>query len=217
LLDFLAQLTRPDGTIPLFGDDDGGRLVQLDGRTPEDVRSLLLTGGVVCGRPDWAWLGREDPAGALWLLGPEAGAQLDTIGAVEPTGGSRAFPDSGFYLLREGWSAHASHAVVDAGPHGVYNAAHAHADALALLLTVRGRPLFADAGTCTYPGPDRNTFRGPLVHNTVLVDGAGSGRPAAGFFQWDATGRGVVRQWIADPTFDLFVASRPASLEARRA
>src|SRR5581483_11972946 len=32
LLDHLMYITRPDGTTPLFGDDDGGRLVMLDNR-----------------------------------------------------------------------------------------------------------------------------------------------------------------------------------------
>jgi len=39
LLDHLMYITRPDGTTPLFGDDDGGRLVMLDDRLPNDFRS----------------------------------------------------------------------------------------------------------------------------------------------------------------------------------
>ena len=34
LLDHLMYLTKPDGTTPLFGDDDGGRLVKLDQSEP---------------------------------------------------------------------------------------------------------------------------------------------------------------------------------------
>ena len=34
LLDHLMYITRPDGTTPFFGDDDGGRLAMLDTRGP---------------------------------------------------------------------------------------------------------------------------------------------------------------------------------------
>jgi len=36
LLDHLMYITRPDGTTPFFGDDDGGRLVMLDHRPAND-------------------------------------------------------------------------------------------------------------------------------------------------------------------------------------
>ena len=39
LLDFLMYITRPDGKTPLFGDDDGGRLIKLDNRAANDFRS----------------------------------------------------------------------------------------------------------------------------------------------------------------------------------
>ena len=42
------------------------------------------------------------------------------------------------------------HLVFDAGPHGFLNGGHAHADALAVVLTVGGEPLLVDPGTATY-------------------------------------------------------------------
>ncbi|GLC28486.1 hypothetical protein rosag_49990 [Roseisolibacter agri] len=204
LLEFLAELTRPDGTMPLFGDDDGGRLTQLDGRLPDDLRSLLLSGAVVCSRPEWRWLGDGDEAGTLWWLGPQAASALDALPARPPAGHGRAFVPSGFFVLRDGWHATASHAVVDCGPHGVFNAGHAHADALAVVLTLRGRHLFVDAGTYTYPGPERNAFRGAAAHNTALVDGLAPSVPADGAFQWRHVGEAHATRWVDAPALGLF-------------
>ena len=50
--------------------------------------------------------------------------------------------------------------------------AHAHADALALLLDVDGQPVLVDTGTSTYaPGARRQYERSTPAHNTVQVDG----------------------------------------------
>jgi hypothetical protein len=53
LLDHLMYITRPDGTTPLFGDDDGGRLAMLDDRPANDFRGTLATGAVLLDRGDY--------------------------------------------------------------------------------------------------------------------------------------------------------------------
>src|SRR6185312_5933584 len=62
LLDHLMYITRPDGTTPLFGDDDGGRLLMLDQQAANDFRSTLATGAALFKRADYKfvseWHGR---------------------------------------------------------------------------------------------------------------------------------------------------------------
>jgi hypothetical protein len=211
LFDYLWAVTRPDGTIPLIGDDDGGKLVWLDGRPPDDVRGVLAQGA--------AWLGDARLAGAaaaggdpsaslpaaLWLLGPEAAARLDALRA-EPAEvpASRAFPDTGVYVMRAGAGPDAMHAVVDCGPHGVMNFGHAHADLLSLTASAGGRHLLVDSGTYSYPGPERNAFRGAAAHNVPLVDGQGSSEPAAGAFQWERVAHGHRIAWEAGDDYAFF-------------
>jgi hypothetical protein len=77
------------------------------------------------------------------------------------------------------------HLVFDVGPHGYLNGGHAHADALAVVLTLRGRPLLVDPGTPTYTMDRtlRDQLRSSLNHNTVTIDGSSSAVPR-GPFHW---------------------------------
>src|SRR5688500_14125950 len=56
LLDHLMYITRPDGTTPLFGDDDGGRLAMLDVRAANDFRGTLAIGAVLFDRGDYKFV-----------------------------------------------------------------------------------------------------------------------------------------------------------------
>ncbi|MEW5915134.1 MAG: heparinase II/III family protein, partial [Gemmatimonadota bacterium] len=47
LLEHMQCLTRGDGSVPLFGDEDGGRLFTFDALPIADVRSALATGAVL--------------------------------------------------------------------------------------------------------------------------------------------------------------------------
>ena len=201
LLDHLLYLTRPDGTIPLVGDDDGGRLVQLDDRPPHDVRALLATGAAVFGSAAYAYAARGDLGGMIWLLGADGVRRLDEVGAAPPPETSRAFPDGGYFVLRDGWAPDASYLLFDAGPHGMMNCGHAHADALAVEVAAGGRPVLVDAGTYAYAGAARDEFRHAAAHNTVTVDGESSSVPA-GAFAWRHVAHARHTLWESGPRFD---------------
>ena len=202
LLDYLQAITRPDGTIPLVGDDDGGKLVDLDGQPPDDVRPVFAQAAAWLGSGEYAYAaggGSAARAAALWLLGPRAAHALDRLTPRPRAELSRAFRDTGVVVLRDGWGPDAMHAVFDCGPHGVMNAGHAHADVLAVVASAYGRDLLVDSGTFSYPGPERNAFRAAAAHNALLVDGEGSSVPAAGAFQWRTVADGRLLEWVDGP------------------
>src|SRR6185295_299100 len=95
---------------------------------------------------------------------------------------SRLLPESGYFVSR---MAGGSHLIFDAGPHGFLNGGHAHADALAVVLTVAGTPLLVDPGTATYTmdAAARDRFRSSRMHNTLVLDGQDHARPS-GPFHW---------------------------------
>jgi len=183
LLDHLMYITRPDGTTPFFGDDDGGRLVMLDERPANDFRSVLSTGAVLFKRPDYKFVAGEAAEETLWLLGAEGLRAFDELESEKPAKESVAFTDGGYYVMRDGWSPTSNYLLFDCGPHGWANCGHAHADALSIEVAAGGRTALVDPGTFTYTGGKelRDWFRGSSAHNTVTVDGESSSIPADTF------------------------------------
>ena len=83
----------------------------------------------------------------------------------------------------------------DAGPFGLEPTyAHAHADALSLLVDLDSKPFLIDSGTYNYHPKERkwrNYFRGTSAHNTVVVD------------QQDQAVPGGNMLWLSEPKTSL--------------
>jgi hypothetical protein len=180
---FLRHVTRPDGTIPLIGDDDGGRLLFLDPGPADDVRPTLAAAAAITGDSTLACRATAPSEEVAWLLGPAALRAAAAAPVAHPTSGSRLFLDGGFATLRDGWGSDASVAVFDCGLHGMGNGGHAHADLGSIDLTLRGRPLLTDPGTWSYLTGNnaRDSFRGAAAHAVPMVDGQGSAEPGKAF------------------------------------
>ena len=204
LLDHLMYITRPDGTTPLVGDDDGGRLITLDRRPVNDYRAALSNGAALFGRGDYKFVAGGPSEETLWLLGDEGVRDYQDTIPVEPPSQSFAFADGGFYVMRDGWNSNANYLLFDCGPHGVMKGGHAHADALAMEVSANGQSTLDDSGTFTYTGSqkERDAFRGSESHNVLLVDGEQSSVPD-GPFSWKSTANSKALSWITRPRFDF--------------
>ena len=176
MLEYLASLMDVSGNLPMLGDADDGKVVALS-QAPDcdNYRSLLATGAVLFDRGDF-----KAKAGALddktrWLLGSAAVMAYENLAAehaVLPV--RRAFPEGGYYILGTNFETpNEIKMVVDAGPLGYKKiAAHGHADALSITLSVGGREFLVDPGTYAYHTEKkwRDYFRGTSAHNTVRID-----------------------------------------------
>jgi hypothetical protein len=205
LLDHLMYITRPDGTTPLVGDDDGGRLVMLDQRPANDFRAALSNGASLFKRSDYKFVAGEVAEETLWLLGPVGVDEFDSIAAATPSKTSVAFRESGYFVMRDGWTRDANYALVDCGPHGAVSCGHAHADALSLDLVALGEKVFVDPGTFTYTGSAemRGWFRSSSAHNCITINGESSSVPG-GPFSWQQVAQCSQQQWISNQYFDFF-------------
>jgi hypothetical protein len=185
MLEFLMHLTRPDGTIPLLGDDDGGRALALENRNYRSFNDALCIGAVLFQREDFKHQAGAFFEEALWLLGEDAWRIYGLLKSKPPAETQRFYPSAGYSILRSGWGPLDSHLVFDCGGLGMLAGGHAHADALSVVLFSGGRELLVDPGTFVYNGaPEwRNHFRSTRAHNTVTIDDADQA-VTGGTFRW---------------------------------
>jgi hypothetical protein len=95
---------------------------------------------------------------------------------------------------------------VDCGPIGYLSiAAHGHADALSLYLSVAGREFLIDPGTYAYHSKTlwRNYFRGTSAHNTVRIDSQDQS-VIGGNFMWLKKAVATCDHWESTPEKDCF-------------
>jgi hypothetical protein len=203
MLDFVMQLTRPDGSIPLLGDDDGGRLFPIASDDYRSFRDGLSSGSILLGRgafKDQAGAFREE---SLWLLGSDAWSIFNSLASQTPHELRGSFTNAGYFVQRSGWEARDSQLTFDCGGLGLPTGGHGHADALSLTLFTGGREFLIDPGTSVYnSAPEwRNFFRSTSAHNTVVVDGSSQSDPAS-TFSWKRKASSRVRQQISLPEMD---------------
>ncbi|MBI4609211.1 MAG: alginate lyase family protein [Candidatus Rokubacteria bacterium] len=213
MLDFLLAVRWPDGSIPQIGDADGGWLVPLAPRAPDDFRGVFSTAAAFFGRPDYAWAAGVLAPETVWLLDPAALKAFEALQPAPPaTAHSRLFPDGGYAVMRSGWEARAHQLIFDVGPLGdPVSGGHGHADLLSIQCAVFGEPCLVDAGTFSYTADRRwrDFFRSTAAHSTVTVDGQEQAVPA-GPFAWEERPRARLLQWLSTEAFDFADAEHDA-------
>src|SRR5262249_51421562 len=101
MLEFTAAYTRTDGTIPMIGDADNGRLLRLavfeePAREWIDHRQLLALGGGLLGREDLVAAATGETQEATWMLPMD---RLPRLAASKPAPApaDSAFRTAGIY------------------------------------------------------------------------------------------------------------------------
>ena len=157
-------LQRPDGSWPVLGDEDGGRLIRLGTGRPTDqepilraVDTLLDGGGTDAGSECEHSVGAE----TWWLLGTAGESGRRT----EQRSTAVALPETGYFVGRddgaEGW-----YVLVDAGPLGALSGGHGHADLGHVEIAHGANRMVCDSGSGVYAAdPElRSWFRGERAH-----------------------------------------------------
>ena len=176
MLDFIYQITKPDGTVSIIGDQDNGRLHRLKIWTDPDLewkdfRGLLALGCILFDKPEWGKAAGEQWEEAIWFYGRQALAPFQKSSQLpRPDMWSKDFRDTGIYILR----ADDMYVAVDVGPLGQNGkGGHAHNDSLSFELFASGQTWIQDPGTYLYTADyeARNLFRSTAFHNTLAMPG----------------------------------------------
>ena len=158
-----------------FGDNDEGRVLTLG----DEADYMLSVATAVDGfleRPGIRPL--PDDFRPLLFGIPPAHREVPT--------GLRIFPNGGLSVWRGKINGKEINITFDHGPLGYLSiAAHGHADALSITLSIDGAPILVDPGTFTYDSKSvwREWFRSTRAHNTLNINGR-SQSISVGPFNW---------------------------------
>ena len=198
--EFLAWLCDENGLVPHIGDDDEGRAIaQPPDREPRYVASVIAAVAGLVQRPELTRAERDAHlrdrifnSPAVPSVGHDGAAPSDAARNSLTQSRVAVFREGGMSVVKETIAGRRIHLVFDHGPLGLFPlAAHGHADALAVWLSIDGEPVFVDAGTYRYfsGGPIRTALRESLAHNTVAIEGRSHSR-AGTAFGWLTTASG---------------------------
>ncbi|PQP82414.1 heparinase [Paenibacillus sp. PCH8] len=152
---FTEAMVRPDHQSTGIGDSDwlgdGRQRLTLLGAILED-EDLMARG--------------TDSSECLWLLGVEKYEHCIRLQEARSSSqSSRAFPKTGYYVMRDA----RQYLFFDAAAMG---GAHGHADALNMEWMWKNQLFFTDTGRYTYEeGEWRKYFKSTRAHNTITLDG----------------------------------------------
>src|SRR5205823_6231610 len=98
MIDFVAHISRPDGTMPLLGDDDGGRVLKLSREHYGSFRDGLSTAAVLFGRSDFKYQAGAFREESLWLMGLDGWAVFNSMAAEPPPQLSQSYEKDGYFV-----------------------------------------------------------------------------------------------------------------------
>lgn len=165
---FARAYSRPDGSVPLWGDADDARSLPFGFQDINDHRYLCHLIGLYLGETSVLSDNRGAMGEVFWTFGPEALRRLLEWEASPVQ--SQSFPEGGFHLMRTA----RDHVFIDCGPLGLAGrGGHGHNDCLAFEAVLDGVALVSDCGAYLYTAnfAERNLFRSTDLHNTPRIDG----------------------------------------------
>lgn len=167
MFEFIGKITKSNGTYPLIGDVDNGRLVILSNYYKwqiNDCRHIISVGGEYFNNHFLKEIGTKELEDKLWINNSVS------IYKKKFYKKSFEFPKGGYYLLQN----ENIYCIIKCGELSVKGAGgHSHNDQLAFELNILGEDFIIDTGTGVYTADKdtRNIFRSTIMHNTVSING----------------------------------------------
>lgn len=207
--EYVSHAVWREQTPMEFGDDDEGKIVDLQGGAWSHPNYILQFCSLITGKRYHSF--RETAENICWFYKKEEITRIKSLPLYDNTQ-SHCFHVGGNTFLRD-----ASDRILIGIDHAALGfgqiAAHGHADALSLQMMVDGKVVLADPGTYIYHCdlPMRNAFRKTINHNTFcLLDAQNNPIDQSqmlGAFLWGKRAVCTLEYWSSDTERDFLTAS----------
>lgn len=201
---YVAHSSWREQTVCEFGDDDDGKILDLQGDEWHQWEMILQLASLITGDRFSSF--DHICENIYWLFSEE---EITTIKQqiLYDASKSRCFMVGGNSFLRDNQDRvliGIDHAALGFGS----IAAHGHSDALSFQLIVDGMPVITDPGTYIYHCDldHRNSFRKTINHSTVCFGGKDQSE-MLGAFLWGKKANCVLEHFESDEDIDVLTAS----------
>ena len=166
--EYMADCCGDFGEVVIFGDNDEGKLLDLQGKIEDHYRYVLQLMGMLL---DQKYTDLPFVENVSWITSKEQQEQYNKK-KLYASKLVAHYKKGGYTVLRS-----RDHKVLIGMDHAELGfgsiAAHGHADALSIQAFYEGKPALVDSGTVNYHVPKsvRNEIRSAKAHNTVYVEG----------------------------------------------
>ncbi|MEP3570326.1 MAG: heparinase II/III family protein, partial [Flavobacteriaceae bacterium] len=203
----LAKIAYPDGTAPVLQDD-----TEIPWGEKNEIAGVMTLGYLLFEDPKLGYFAENRVNGNMyWFLQKQQLDQLKDIQSTKPEYGSLMFPNTHYYIMREGWNKNDKVMTVSAGL-DPDKPDHQHGDMLGVQAVANGHVILPNYQV-RYSLKDFDLFKNSLVKNVALVDDELQGKKwtsnkgGSGFGKFANLPNPKTIAWQSTNNFDLFVGS----------
>lgn len=202
MFDVLVQMATPAKTLPVLQDDTDSPWAEYN-----EMGEIMALGAAIYKDPSWSYFASSKVSPTMyWLLTGEQLLASKSTKKQKPTIGSAELPQTGYYVMRQGWNNEDKYMVISAGltPE---KPDHQHGDMLGIQAYAYGNYILPNY-MVRYSLPDLEQFKNSWVKNLCIVDsvpqGLGWKKNSSGFGKWNFLPKPEVLAWYKSDALDYF-------------
>lgn len=215
MFDAMVKMGRPDKKLPVSSDDT--KKVMSENNLMDGI---MLLGAILFNDPKINYFAATRPTSKIyWYLNDTNFEQLSSLKKMRPENASQALPDTGFYIMRDGWKDNSLYMNISAGK-SLTKPDHQHGDMLGLSAFGRQNELLPNYQV-TYSMDDLRYFKNSFSKNVALIDNRPQGQNwksnagGSGFGKWKQLPTPTTINWTTNDTWDYFVGTHDGFKDSR--
>ena len=207
LFESLVKIAQPDRRLPVLQDDTDSPYAEQNA-----MADVMILGTIVFRDPVFKFFsGDRISSDIYWLLRHDQLQETANLSTKLPEMLSCELPETGYYVMRNGWDEQAVYMVITAGLSDK-KPDHQHGDMLGIVSYANGHEILPNYQV-KYSDPDYPFFKNSWVKNVALVDNNVQGRGwksnegKSGFGKWTFLPAPTVISWQKYERFDHFIGT----------
>ena len=203
----LTKIAYPDKSAPVLQDD-----TEIPWGEKNEISGVMTLGYLLFEDPKFGYFAENQVDGKMyWFLQKRQLDLLTDIKKKKPTYGSLVFPDTHYYIMREGWNQNDKMMIISAGLDSE-KPDHQHADMLGVQAIANGQIILPNYQV-RYSLKDFDLFKNSMVKNVALVDDELQGKQwtsnkgGSGFGKFKELPNPNTIAWNNNENYDLFIGS----------